>query len=164
MKEETPCPCGSNLKYAECCGPLISGTKVATTAEALMRSRYVAYVLKNKEYLLDTWHSSTRPEDPDLFNDGIVWKGLEILRTSGGQAQDNEGTVEFRAKCRVKDEAAGLDEASEFVREDGRWFYVDGSSIKPIRTKHTKIGRNAPCPCGSGKKYKNCCAKNNVVV
>ena len=164
MIEDTRCPCGSKLPFEQCCGPLISGDKIAPTAESLMRSRYVAYVLKNKDYLLATWHSSTRPEDPDLFNDNIVWKGLEILSTSGGQTQDDEGTVEFRAKCRVNDEAAGLDEASQFVREDGHWFYVDGSSIQPIRSKHAKIGRNAPCPCGSGKKYKNCCAKSNAAI
>lgn len=121
-----------------------------------MRSRYVAYTLKNSEYLLSTWHTSTRPSENPV-DESLQWRGLEILSTSQGGEGDERGIVEFRAKCRVKDESAGLDESSEFVKEDGKWYYLDGSGIKPIRSRQDRVGRNEPCPCGSGKKYKKCC-------
>lgn len=157
MNNDTQCPCGLPKVFEQCCGALINGMRPAITAEALMRSRYVAYVLKNKNYLLETWHPSTRPNDDDLFNDQVVWTGLEILSTKNGLAEDTKGEVAFRASCRVKNKPAGIDENSEFVRENDRWFYVDGSAIAPIRSSQNKIGRNELCTCGSGKKYKRCC-------
>jgi SEC-C motif-containing protein len=159
MNAESLCPCGSNLNYEQCCGPYIQGSKDAPTAEALMRSRYVAYAQKNDDYILKTWHDSTRPEDAHPTQSNATWIGLTILRTEGGQENDTDGVVEFRARCRIKDEAAGVDEASQFVKEDGKWYYVDGAPIQPVRTRDSKVGRNDPCPCGSGKKYKKCCGK-----
>ncbi len=157
MNNDMKCPCGSSLTLQDCCGQYINGYAPAPTAQALMRSRYVAYVQVNTDYLMKTWHHSTRPEKPDFFNDNVVWKGLEILSTKNGLENDTEGVVEFRAKCRVKEQAAGVDESSSFVKEDGHWYYVDGTSIQPIRSKKDKVSRNTPCPCGSGKKYKRCC-------
>jgi len=157
MNDVINCPCGSSLTLEACCGQYVSGQLPAPTAEALMRSRYVAYVQMDANYLMETWHPSTRPEKPDFFGDNVIWKGLEILSTQNGLENDTEGVVEFRAKCRVKDQAAGLDESSSFIKENGAWFYVDGSSIQPIRSKKDEVSRNAPCPCGSGKKYKHCC-------
>jgi len=157
MNEDAKCPCGSALDLEDCCGKYISGKETAPTAEALMRSRYVAYVQNNGEYLLETWHKTTRPEKADFFDPNVVWKGLEIISTQNGLENDTDGVVEFRAKCRIKEQAAGVDESSSFVKEDDRWYYVDGKSIQPIRSRKDKINRNAPCPCGSGKKYKRCC-------
>ena len=157
MDSNDTCPCGSEQKYSQCCEPYITGKEPAPTAEKLMRSRYVAYTLKNNDYLLETWHSSTRPSEELPADENIEWRGLEILRTEEGGENDYKGFVEFRAKCRVNGEAAGLDEGSEFVKEDGRWYYVDGSGISPIRTREKRVGRNDPCPCGSGKKFKKCC-------
>lgn len=157
LRPDDNCPCGSTLTYASCCQPYIKGDKIPPTAEATMRSRYVAYVIMDNDYLLKTWHESTRPKDDLPADNQVTWTGLEILRTEDGQENDQRGLVEFRAKCRVKGESGGLDEASDFVREDGQWYYVDGSSVQPIRTRQNKIGRNDPCPCGSGKKYKKCC-------
>lgn len=159
MSDQNPCLCGSNLHTDQCCQPYISGIENAPTAEALMRSRYVAYATNNNDYILQTWHSSTRPEKTDILDDNTQWTGLEILNTEAGLENDAKGIVEFRARCRIKGQAAGLDESSEFIREDGRWYYVDGSSIQPIRTRENKVGRNEPCPCGSGKKYKRCCGE-----
>jgi len=154
------CPCGSGIPYKKCCEPYISGKEIPPTAEKLMRSRYVAYSQQNNQYILDTWHSSTKPDIPNPAEDPHVkWIGLKILNTDMGGPNDTKGFVEFRARCRVKGEAGGLDEASEFVKEDGRWYYVDGSAISPQKNAETKVGRNDPCPCGSGKKYKKCCGK-----
>jgi SEC-C motif-containing protein len=119
------CACGSTRPYAECCGALHAGGKNAPTAEALMRSRYSAYVLGLEPYLLATWHSSTRPERLDLAADGPTkWLGLDIKRHVM-QAEDR-AIVEFVARYRVAGRGHRLHEISNFVREDGRWFYVDG--------------------------------------
>jgi SEC-C motif-containing protein len=123
-----------------------------------MRSRYVAYARKDDDYILKTWHASTRPQEDEKPTDTKAnWIGLKILRTEAGGENDTEGVVEFRARCRINDQAGGIDEASHFVKEDGKWYYVDGSSIQPERSRDKKVGRNDPCPCGSGKKYKKCC-------
>jgi SEC-C motif domain protein len=122
------CPCGSGLPYAECCGRLHDGTATAATAEQLMRSRYSAFAVGDPAYLLATWHSSTRPGAVDL-DPRIRWIGLELLGTTGGGLLAAEGTVEFRAHS-VVDRAAGTQhENSRFVREDGRWRYLDGDPL-----------------------------------
>jgi SEC-C motif domain protein len=158
MNESKLCPCCSGKNFTDCCGPYLNGDAIPPTAEATMRSRYVAYVNQDNEYLLKTWHESTRPTDePPATDDTVQWTGLNIIMTEDGGEHDSRGVVEFRAKCKVNGESSGLDEASDFVKEDGRWFYVDGRGISPIKSE--KIGRNNPCPCGSGKKYKKCCGK-----
>jgi len=154
------CPCGSGNSYEKCCEPYLTGRSHPPSAEQLMRSRYVAYSQKNNQYILDTWHPSTRPDDatPAEHYD-VEWRGLQILGTELGKAGDERGIVEFRARYRAKGETGGLDESSEFIKEDGRWYYVDGSTIKPQKSSHLKVGRNEPCPCNSGKKFKKCCGK-----
>ena len=159
MSDSNLCPCGSGIEYSQCCEPYINGSEIAPTAEKLMRSRYVAYTQVNNDYLLETWHESTRPKDFMPAEEGIDWRGLTILRCEAGGENDSDGVVEFRAKCRVKGESAGVDEASDFVKENGRWYYVDGHGISPVRTREQRVGRNDPCICGSGKKYKKCCGR-----
>lgn len=123
----TGCWCGRPAAAADCCGRYLDGTVPAPTAEALMRSRYSAYVLGNEPYLLATWHASTRPASLDLTEDaGTKWLGLEIKRTEAGAEQDQRGIVEFVARYKVGGRAHRLHEVSRFVREDGRWYYVDG--------------------------------------
>lgn len=120
-----PCPCGQSADYARCCGPLHAGTALATTAEQLMRSRYSAYVLRRADYLLATWHASTRPAGLDVEGDATAWLGLRVLR-HGAEGPDR-ALVEFVARYRVGGASAQrLHEVSRFRREDGRWFYVDG--------------------------------------
>lgn len=143
------CPCGSGKATDDCCGRYHAGA-AAPSAEALMRSRYSAYVLKNSLYLHDTWHPSTRPADLDISHDETPWQRLQIIATAKGEEDDNEGVVEFAA-CY---QGGQLHERSRFVREGGRWFYLDGELLPPLEEK---VGRNAPCPCGSGKKFKRCC-------
>ena len=154
----TVCPCNSKEELEECCGPILAGTKLAPTAETLMRSRYVAYVLEDYPHVLRTCHETTRP-DEDEFDDGqkVDWCGLEIRHTEAGGEDDDEGVVEFVASYKTKGAVLGLHEKASFIKEDGQWFYVDGDIIKPSQARSEKIGRNEPCPCGSGKKYKKCC-------
>ncbi len=122
------CPCGSGPGLAECCGRLHDGAATAATAEELMRSRYSAFAVGDAPYLLATWHSSTRPRrlhlDPDVH-----WTGLDVLDTAGGSLLEAHGTVEFRAHYRVGGQAGAQHERSRFVREGGRWRYLDGVSL-----------------------------------
>jgi len=124
-KLEVSCTCGSGIKYTECCGRYLDGHEIPSTAEALMRSRYTAYTLLREEYLMSSWHASTRPVSLDLAAEApSKWLGLEIKRH---QQQDAEhAIVEFIARYKVGGRAHRLHEVSRFVREDGRWFYVDG--------------------------------------
>lgn len=125
------CPCGSGRDYARCCGPYLDGASVPPSAEALMRSRYTAYVRGDAHYLLRTWHPSTRPAELDLATPGLRWLGLTIKRCEHGGPNDAEGTVEFVARMRRGGRAARLHEISRFVREDGHWLYVDGKLQGP---------------------------------
>lgn len=121
---ESPCPCGKPLSYAACCAPYHAGAP-APTAEALMRSRYSAYVHGLEAYLLETWHSSKRPESLNLDSDrNTRWLGLEIKRHQ--ETGDNTAIVEFVARYKIDGRAHRLHETSRFVREEGRWYYVDG--------------------------------------
>lgn len=115
-----PCPCGG-ASYAECCGPLHDGAK-AVTAEALMRSRYSAFVRGLPNYLYRTWHPRNRPETVRML--GGEWQGLEVVATELGGADDETGVVEFRARYLEQGVLRELHETSEFARRAGRWFYV----------------------------------------
>ncbi|TXK60726.1 YchJ family protein [Alkalisalibacterium limincola] len=127
MVATDPCPCGSSRVLAECCGPLHAGT-AAPDAEALMRSRYSAYVLKDRDYLLMTWHPDTRPESLELEDppgQRTRWLGLSIRhhRHTGADLAE----VEFIARFRVGGApAARIHERSRFQRLGGRWYYLDG--------------------------------------
>ncbi|WP_232838829.1 YchJ family protein [Streptomyces geranii] len=117
----SPCPCGLPGAYDDCCGRFHRGEGAAPTAEALMRSRYSAFVRRDEPYLLRTWHPRTRPAEV-AFDPGLRWTGLEILATDGGTAFHSTGTVTFRASYR----GGALSELSRFERVDGAWVYVDG--------------------------------------
>ncbi len=121
-----PCPCGSALPYAACCGRWHAGPQhlQAPNAEALMRSRYSAYVLGLSDYLRDTWHPRTRPAETPVFDPAVRWLGLEVRRHEMLDA--DHAVVEFVARSKVGGRAARLHETSRFVREGGRWTYLDG--------------------------------------
>lgn len=153
-----PCPCGSGMALADCCQLLHDGA-VAGTPEALMRSRYTAFALGRHDYLLNSWHSTMRPAE--LNDDDTHWVRLEIV-DQGVDETDGEpsGHVHFRAFfCEGREGRAGrirwgmLEERSRFLREQGHWRYVDGQP----RVSRLKPGRNDACPCGSGRKLKQCC-------
>lgn len=119
------CPCGSGSPYADCCRPLLRGEREAASASALMRSRYTAYVRRDEDYLLGTWHPSTRP--PSLELEGVQWRGLDLHSATSGGEDDSTGTVTFTALFEDESGAPGaMHESSRFVREAGRWLYVDG--------------------------------------
>ena len=119
------CPCGSTKKIADCCGLYIDGRETTPTAEALMRSRYSAYTLLREDYLMSSWHASTRPAQLGLAAEApSKWLGLEIRRHE--QQDPDHAVVEFVARYKVAGRAHRLHEVSRFAREDGRWFYVDG--------------------------------------
>ncbi len=157
----TNCPCGSTRTHDDCCGPLIRGERAAGTAEELMRSRYTAFTEHAIDYIIDT----TKPDQVDRvdresvkqWSERATWKGLEILRTEGGGPDDDEGLVEFIAHYAEQDQDFDHHEEARFARQDGRWYFDFRRSAAPRLKAATKVGRNDPCPCGSGKKFKKCC-------
>jgi SEC-C motif-containing protein len=128
MKTEKPstlCLCGSTKPYTACCARYVEGSEPAPTAEALMRSRYTAYSLLREDYVLATWHPSTRPSALGLAEDRQTkWIGLDVKRHE--QQDANHAIVEFVARYKVQGRAHRLHEVSRFAKEEGRWFYVDG--------------------------------------
>jgi len=121
---DAPCPCG-RASFGQCCGPILDGAPAAT-AEELMRSRYTAFALGDAAHVAATWHPSTRPERVEL-DDGTRWRGLEIVATDAGTADDRRGEVEFRAHFIDPDRTRGvLHERSRFIRQRERWWYLDG--------------------------------------
>jgi SEC-C motif-containing protein len=126
-----------------------------------MRSRYTAYVLKNSEYLLKTWHPKKRPVSIDFSNEPASWQRLEIIAIQKGGINDQVGIVEFKAYYFLDGIEHTMKEISRFKKDKNAWFYLDGK-VKSIATKGgpSNQGLNAPCACGSGKKFKRCCGKN----
>lgn len=122
----TRCPCLSGETYDACCGRFHRGDADAPTAERLMRSRYAAYAVGDVAYLLRTWHPDHRPVSLELDPD-VRWYRLDIERTTRGGMLDAEGTVEFRAHYQSAAGAGEQHENSRFVREGGRWVYVDAA-------------------------------------
>ena len=159
------CPCGSGSTYADCCEPIIKGESPAQTAEQLMRARYSAYAKMEMDFLFESLHSDHRDGyDEKQTRDWAaesVWEGLEILNTENGGKGDASGTVEFIADYSVKGEKNRHHELASFEKNDGTWYFTDGAVVPPKQFVRTgpKIGRNDPCPCNSGKKYKKCCGK-----
>jgi SEC-C motif domain protein len=123
---DAPCPCGTQRRYAACCGRWHAGALhlQAPDAEALMRSRYSAYVLGLGDYVLATWHPSTRPPGLPTFDPRQRWLGLDVRRHQADG--EHHALVEFVARSKLGGRAARLHETSRFVREAGRWYYVDG--------------------------------------
>ncbi|WP_457425277.1 YchJ family protein [Roseateles sp. P5_E7] len=136
MTTSPPCPCGSALAYADCCGRwhtehTAGGKLTAPTPEALMRSRYSAYVLDLRPYLLASWHASTRPASLEAPEPGLKWLGLAVKRAALQDA--DHGSVEFVARSKLGGRAHRLHETSRFVRENGEWFYLDGDFSGDLR-------------------------------
>lgn len=143
-----PCPCNPAHTYASCCQPLHHGA-AATDPQALMRSRYSAYVLGLVPYLLASWDASTRPLELTL-EPALQWLRLELLSQ---HEEGDQGQVHYRAHYRHGTHWGVLEEQSRFRRDHGHWRYVDGA----VQDHPVKPGRNLPCPCGSGRKFKQCC-------
>jgi len=159
------CPCGSNIAYAECCLPVIKEERPASTAEQLMRSRYSAYVKKEMEYILTSLHPDYRSDYDEKstreWAESAEWNDFKILDTKEGGQEDQEGQVEFVVTFLEKGMKREHHELSSFKKHDGNWYFTEGKTQqqKPVVRANPKIGRNDPCECGSGKKYKKCCGK-----
>jgi SEC-C motif-containing protein len=174
---EMQCPCGSGLEFSACCEPYIKGEKQPHTAEALMRSRYCAYVDGDVTYIKKTLAPESRhdfdPVSTKEWASKSKWLGLQVLSTEKGTPGDRIGTVEFVAKYSIGAKTLEHHEVAQFRKEpsDGLWYFVDGEahthedgkghnhgvSHAPVVREAPKVGRNDPCTCGSGQKYKKCC-------
>jgi len=154
------CPCGSGASFATCCGPIIKGTRESKTAEELMRARYSAFVTHAIDFIVASTHSRTRNEIDLSFirewSETSTWRGLEVIETK--QVNENKAFVSFEAQFKQGAEDRHHREKALFEREDGHWRFVTGDELKnpTVRYETPPPGRNEPCPCGSGKKYKKC--------
>lgn len=158
------CPCGLGESLETCCLPIIKGETKAKTAALLMRARYSSYTTGDIDFIVDSTHPDHR-EDMDVneikaWSSKSEWKGLEIVDTAEGTERDDWGMVEFKAHFALGGQDHVHYERSEFVKIDGDWYFVDGEPIvAQVQRNGAKVGRNEPCPCGSGKKFKKCCGK-----
>ncbi|MBY0369145.1 YchJ family protein [bacterium] len=170
------CACGQPSAYEKCCGPFLEGAALPETAEQLMRSRYTAFTKADLEYIKKTLAPESRKgfdaAGTKKWAEEATWKGLEVLRTEAGKAGDEEGEVEFTATYAFDGQGIEHHEVAQFRKDKtGQWLFVDGESHthregeghhhhepqEPVVRAEPKIGRNDPCSCGSGKKFKKCC-------
>jgi SEC-C motif-containing protein len=159
-EDNKTCPCGSGASFAECCEPVINGTREPETAEELLRARYSAFATHTIDFIVDSTHTRAR-KDIDLdfireWSETSTWNGLEIIDTK--HVSDNKTVISFEARFTQNGEDHRHREKSLFEREDGEWRFVTGDELKnpTVRYETPPPGRNDPCPCGSGKKYKKC--------
>jgi SEC-C motif-containing protein len=168
MANQIPCPCGTEKNYQDCCAVYHQNPGSAPTAEALMRSRFSAFARNDIDYIQRTQQldNDTREDDTQAIqeeNSTTLWTQLDILETEQGQASDDTGSVTFRARFTEGKHQGELTEKSLFNKINGQWLYVSGSHevhSSPQKTapvESHKVGRNDPCSCGSGKKFKKCC-------
>lgn len=157
------CPCGSGQTFDACCERFLIEQALPKTASQLMRSRYCAYAMGVIDYLYKTSGARVRKEfdaeNSRKWAESAKWNGMEILKVEGGTEADATGSVEFMARYAVKDKEFEHHEVAQFEKIDGTWSFIDGKifGTAPIRREAPKVGRNDPCACGSGKKYKKCC-------
>ncbi len=158
---DAPCPCGSGKTFGECCQPVIEKKRVAANAEELMRSRFTAHVIRDYKHLhLSDLETAKKPyvEETGETQD-VTWTRLTINAHEPGATAD-KAFVDFSAYYQTDGGEQALHEKSEFVKKDGAWFYTRAVRTGPAPAKAApKVGRNDPCPCGSGKKYKHCCGR-----
>jgi SEC-C motif-containing protein len=170
------CPCDSGKPFENCCEPFINGEKQPETAEALMRSRYTAYTRSDIGYLKRTLAKESQKDFDEKSSKEWAakseWLGLKVLSTQKGSPEDRTGIVEFTATYKQNGSTVEHHEVSKFKKNaEGEWRFLDGDShvhkegeghhhhhhaTEPVVREGPKVGRNDPCPCGSGKKYKKC--------
>ena len=161
-RESDRCPCGSGASREQCCGPLLAGAQLAATPEALMRSRYTAHVLGDVDYVvrmtLPEQQAGLDREAIRRWAEDLTWTELEVLAVEGGDNSD-EGFVEFRACFESGCVQEVHEERSRFERREGRWYFdACPPNLSEVTARSApQPGRNDPCPCRSGKKFKKCC-------
>jgi SEC-C motif-containing protein len=155
------CPCGSQTEYSQCCGKYINNKQLAMHPEALMRSRYTAYTQANIDYIAKTCCGPAAEkfnyQTAKQWAEQVSWQALQVIRAYIDQADTNHGYVEFKAYYQQHGQKQCIHELSEFIKKNEQWYYYQGQYL-PLPAQSTKIGRNDPCSCGSGKKFKKCCA------
>jgi SEC-C motif-containing protein len=162
--EQEQCVCGSGKPLAACCGPILDDPARARTPEELMRARYTAHCRREYSFLVESTHPAHRDEVSEekiaRWASHVNWTGLEVHSAVPGETED-DGRVSFTAHFSLKDTPQELREDATFARVDGKWFYVDGDVYgeEPYKRESPRTGRNEPCPCGSGKKFKKCCGR-----
>lgn len=160
----TLCSCGSNLEFNACCGPVLTGARKPATAEELLRARYTAFARGDIDFVVNSHHSRTRHEvkreDIEDWSKNSEWLALHVAQIEGGKAEDQQGTIIFCAQYVEQGKRQDHWEQSFFEKENGEWRFLDAKGIHmgTFRRPEPKVGRNDPCPCGSGQKYKKCCA------
>lgn len=166
MKNDELCPCASGKTFGQCCGPILNGEHKAETAVDLMRARYSAYAVGDVKFLFASSGPEVRAEFDEKttrdWSKSAQWQGLDITATEKGGKDDEEGEVSFVAHYAANGQKCEHREHATFRKIDGEWRFIDGviENNEPYRREEPKIGRNDPCPCGSGKKYKKCCGKD----
>ncbi len=156
------CPCGSQLLLQDCCLPFIQGKKQPEIAEQLLRARYTAFVLHEVDYILETVHSrmkaETQRDEIEDWSKNSEWESLTVYKSEGGSKTDTKGTLVFCAKYKKDGKPEEHWEQSTFEKEGGVWKFYDaqGVHVGTYRREAPKVGRNDPCSCGSGKKFKKC--------
>jgi SEC-C motif-containing protein len=159
------CSCDKQKPYAECCEPVIRGKAQAATAADLMRARYTAFVRQEIDFILESVVPARRAEldrkETEEWAKNTDWAGLEILSTEKGGAEDETGVVEFQAKFNSEGELKAHHEIATFEKVKGHWLFDDGRppGVQTFRHEGPRVGRNDPCHCGSGKKFKKCHGK-----
>ena len=160
------CPCGTELAYEKCCGPIINGKQSASSAEQVMRARYTAYAKQDVGFLYSSLHPEHRKDYDEKstrkWAESSQWHNLEIVDTRGGGEGDTEGTVEFVATFTEGGARREHHELASFEKDGDEWYFVTGNPIAPktVVREEPKVGRNDPCTCGSGRKFKKCCGAN----
>ncbi len=168
--ESNLCPCGTQRTGSTCCLPFIENRMEPSTAEELLRARYTAFTRGDVDYILATHHSRTKNEvkrdEIEDWSKNSEWLGLKVMQVEAGLATDSQGTLIFSAQYRADGKDEEHVEKSFFEKEKGVWRFLDaqGVQIGTYRRPEPKIGRNDPCPCGSGKKHKKCCAANQKIL
>ncbi|MCC6785156.1 MAG: YchJ family protein [Planctomycetes bacterium] len=164
------CPCGSGSAFEQCCGPYLSGERWPDSAATLMRARYTAFATGNVDFILGSHDPATRDElDRNLieqWSKQSEWHGFDVIDVQKGGVDDEEGSVEFIARYAIQGKEQEHHELATFAKVDGNWYFIDGlvAGQATYRREVPKIGRNDPCACGSGKKFKKCCGKPGAAV
>jgi SEC-C motif-containing protein len=159
IQSESPCPCGSGQKFSACCEPIIKQQRVAATAEQAMRSRFTAHAMQDSEHLHRTYlPTASQPYVAEKqTGEPMQWTRL-VIHSHEPEVKPNMSYVDFSAYYREGNSEQVMHEKSEFLRVNGVWLFNRPirQGPPPVKTA-IKVGRNDPCPCGSGKKYKQCC-------
>ena len=158
-KRGQPCPCGTGLGYEACCEPILTGQRLAATAEQLMRARFTAHVAHDFRFLHESYRATAgTPYVPEQGEPTVTWTRLDVHAHETTESPD-KAFVDFSAYGTEAGAEKVLHEKAEFLRLDGRWLYTREARLgpAPYKSPTPKVGRNDPCPCGSGKKYKHCC-------